>query len=112
MHVQARLLQLRRHRQQIDRHRLAHWINGGAAMTTDRDATSRSEEERQSDYMRGGKGRKDEVGGSGIYPASSPDAPGDAEIRSEGNLVGYGRSPRRHPDDERDSKKNQSWGSE
>jgi hypothetical protein len=32
----------------------------------------------QSDYMKGGKGRKDEVGRSGVYPASSPDAPGDA----------------------------------
>jgi hypothetical protein len=43
--------------------------------------------QRQSDYMKGGKGRKDEVGGSGIYPASSPDAPGDAEVRSEGELA-------------------------
>jgi hypothetical protein len=81
-------------------------------MTTDRDEASKSQQERQSEYMRGGKGRKDEVGKSGIYPASSPDAPADAEIRSEGNLVGYGRSPRRLPRDERDSNKNQSWGSE
>ena len=42
-----------------------------------------------NDYMRGGKGRKDEVGGSGIYPASVPDAPADAEVRTEGDLVGH-----------------------
>jgi hypothetical protein len=48
--------------------------------------TRESDDERERDYVRGGKGRKDEVGGSGIYPASSPDAPGDAEIRSEGDL--------------------------
>lgn len=41
----------------------------------------------RDEYMRGGKGRKDEVGRSGIYPASSPDAPGDAEVRSEADLV-------------------------
>jgi hypothetical protein len=50
-----------------------------------------SADEREREYVRGGKGRKDEVGGSGIYPASSPDAPGDAEIRSEGDL-GHHRS--------------------
>ena len=48
---------------------------------------SQSEQERQNEYMRGGKGRKDEVGGSGIYPASSTNAPGDAQLRSEGELV-------------------------
>lgn len=70
-------------------------------MTSDRDTTSRSEEERERDDTR------DE-----IYPSSSPDARSDAEIQSGANVVGYGRSPRRHPNDERDSKKNQSWGSE
>jgi hypothetical protein len=39
--------------------------------------------------MKGGKGRKDEVGRSGVYPASSPDAPGDAEIVTEGELGGH-----------------------
>ena len=48
----------------------------------------------QKEYMRGGKGRKDEVGKSGIYPASSPDAPGDAVIRSEAELVGHSTAPR------------------
>lgn len=33
-----------------------------------------SKRPRLDEYMKGGKGRRDEVGGSGIYPASSPDA--------------------------------------
>lgn len=57
----------------------------------------------QDEYMRGGKGRKDEVGGSGIYPASSPNAPGDAEVRSERDLVRH-KGPR--------PKTDQSAGSE
>ncbi|HEX9368099.1 MAG TPA: hypothetical protein VF921_15820, partial [Vicinamibacterales bacterium] len=47
----------------------------------------------QREYVTGGKGRRDEVGKSGIYPASSPDAPGDAVLRGEGELVGH-TSPR------------------
>jgi hypothetical protein len=53
-----------------------------------------------NDYMRGGKGRKDEVGGSGIYPASVPDAPADAELRGQGELVGHkgpGQKPAAEP---------------
>jgi len=47
------------------------------------------------DYMRGGKGRTDQVGGSGIYPASSPDAPGKAQVRTEAELVRHnGRPPK------------------
>jgi hypothetical protein len=38
------------------------------------------------DYVRGGKGRKDDVGRSGIYPASAPDAPADAEVRTPGEF--------------------------
>src|SRR5260221_734536 len=49
----------------------------------------------QREYVTGGKGRRDEVGKSGIYPASSPDAPGDAVLRGEGELVGH-TSPRTH----------------
>ena len=44
-------------------------------------------------HIQGGKGRKDEVGGSGIYPASSPDAPADAEIRTEAELARH-KGPR------------------
>ena len=40
-----------------------------------------------SEYMRGGRGRKDEVKGSGIYPALSPNAPADADVRNVGELV-------------------------
>jgi hypothetical protein len=49
------------------------------------------------DYVRGGKGRKDEVGRSGIYPASAPNAPADAEVRSPGEL---GRHANRSDDRE------------
>jgi hypothetical protein len=67
---------------------------------------TRESDERERDYVRGGKGRKDEVGGSGIYTASSPDAPGDAEIRSEGD-------PGHHPSVPDAFEKDQSWwGSE
>ena len=69
-----------------------------------------SEKTRSDDYMKGGKGRRDEVGGSGIYPASSPDAPDDAEIRSEGELAKHKGS---RPTSERDFKKSdRSSGSE
>ena len=58
-----------------------------------------SEHDAQSDYMRGGKGRKDEVGGSGIYPASSDNVPADAEIRSEAGLVGHKGAPDKPADE-------------
>ena len=38
------------------------------------------------EYMRRGKGREDEIGHAGIDPASAPDAPADAEIRSPGEI--------------------------
>jgi hypothetical protein len=41
----------------------------------------------QDEYVRGGKGRKDDVGHSGIYPASAPDAPTDAEVKTPGDFV-------------------------
>jgi hypothetical protein len=56
--------------------------------------SAKPESTESSEYMRGGKGRKDEVGGSGIYPASSPNAPGDAEIRGQGEL-GHPNTSRR-----------------
>jgi hypothetical protein len=40
----------------------------------------------EQQYVRGGKGRRDEVGHTGIYPASSPDAPGDAQVRGQEEL--------------------------
>jgi hypothetical protein len=64
------------------------------------------------EYMRGGKGRKDEVGGSGIYPASSPNAPGDAELRSEGELAAH-KGPRpKSTSEQKPIKSDQSSGSE
>jgi hypothetical protein len=45
-----------------------------------------SQETSEQEYVRGGKGRKDEVGRSGIYPASSPDAPENAEVRGQEDL--------------------------
>src|SRR5207237_10431717 len=75
----------------------------------DRETTST---DRQNEYMRGGKGRKDEVGKSGIYPASSPDAPANAEVRSEGELVSH-KGPQKTPTTEQASQKpEQSTGSE
>ncbi len=41
-----------------------------------------NEDKRESGEPGGGQGRVDEVGGSGVYPASSPEgASGDAEFR-------------------------------
>ena len=39
-----------------------------------------------AEYVRGGKGRRDEVGPTGIYPASSANAPANAEIRGQEEL--------------------------
>jgi hypothetical protein len=70
----------------------------------------------KDDYIRGGKGRRDEVGRSGIYPASLPDAPPDSAVRSEGELVSH-RSPHRPRTDRETeptdaSKEDQCLGSE
>jgi hypothetical protein len=62
-------------------------------------------------YIKGGKGRRDEVGRSGIYPGSSPNAPGDAEVRSEGELGGH-KGPRPKPGERTVIKSDQSSGSE
>ena len=39
-----------------------------------------------AEYVRGGKGRRDEVGPTGIYPASSANAPANAELRGQEEL--------------------------
>ena len=44
--------------------------------------TNQRDRDRPSEYMRGGKGRIDDVRGSKIYPSSSPNAPGGAEVRT------------------------------
>jgi threonine dehydratase len=40
----------------------------------------------EQDYVRRGKGQKDQVGPTGIYPASAADAPEDAEVRGQDEL--------------------------
>jgi YHS domain-containing protein len=44
-------------------------------------------------YMRGGKGRRDEVGPTGIYPAGSPDVPASAPVREPGEFVRHAGGP-------------------
>ena len=55
--------------------------------------TNQQKLDRSSEYMKGDKGRTDDVRGSGIYPASSPDAPSDAEVRTARDLVKH-RGPK------------------
>ena len=38
------------------------------------------------EYVKGGKGRKDDVRGSRIYPIDAPDAPANAEVVAAGEL--------------------------
>ncbi len=45
--------------------------------------TPEEEQKRESGWPGGGQGRVDEVGGSGVYPASGPYPSGDAEVRGE-----------------------------
>jgi hypothetical protein len=78
----------------------------------DQERDDRRSVQDRNEYVKRGKGRKDEVGGSGIYPASSPDAPADAEIRTESELVGH-KGPRQKPADDKGFKKSDhSSGSE
>jgi hypothetical protein len=55
--------------------------------TTDSERRTRdSGKTQRGEDVRAGKGRKDEVGRSGIYPATAPDAPSDAEVITPGEL--------------------------
>ena len=49
------------------------------------------------EYIKGGKGRKDDVRGSRIYPTSADDAPGDAEVRTVGDYVKHKGPMNKHP---------------
>ncbi|HEV7588375.1 MAG TPA: hypothetical protein VGO40_09700 [Longimicrobium sp.] len=51
-------------------------------MRTD-DESKDPQAKRESGEPGGGAGRRDEVGGSGVYPASAGHAPLDAEIRTQ-----------------------------
>ena len=73
-------------------------------MATQRGETKPSDKQCEQEYMRGGKGRKDEVGGSGIYPTSASNAPADAEVRSEADLVSH-KGPRQKPTNEQRARK-------
>jgi hypothetical protein len=80
-------------------------------MANEEQRDERSDATQASEYVKGGKGRKDEVGRSGIYPASAPDAPVDAEIRTEGELVAH-RGPRTAANEDNFKKTDESSGSE
>lgn len=51
-------------------------------MAEPRERTSDGDRD-ESGMPGGGAGRRDEVGGSGVYPASAGNAPADAEVRGQ-----------------------------
>jgi hypothetical protein len=61
-------------------------------MAKKRPAAKKPHDDRSNEYMRGGKGRTDDVRGSRIYPIDAPNAPANAEILGAGEL---GEGPRR-----------------
>jgi hypothetical protein len=64
------------------------------AMATNRSDTNQPKGDQQSDnYVNAGKGRTDDVRGSRVYPASSPDAPSTAEVRTARDFVKH-RGPK------------------
>jgi len=69
-------------------------------------ASRRSADKRQDEYMKGGKGRKDSVGRSGIYPASAQDAPADAVIRGQGE---FGHITSHHPPPQEQGDEGSDW---
>jgi hypothetical protein len=68
-------------------------LNKEDAMAGKGSDTNRRKVDSSSEYVKGGKGRTDDVRGSGIYPASSPDAPSDAEVRTVHDFVKH-RGPK------------------
>jgi hypothetical protein len=69
-------------------------------MTTERD-TSKRPEERDSEHIKDGSVRKDEIG-----------APGDTETGTNDEPPGYSGGRRRPLDDELDFDTYQNWGAE
>jgi hypothetical protein len=59
--------------------------------------SSKHADQDTDDYMKGGEGRKDDVRGSRIYPASADDAPTDAEVRTVGDYVKHKGPMNKHP---------------
>jgi hypothetical protein len=62
-----------------------------------RDRESNQSVPPSSEYVKGGKGRKDDVRGSRIYPASSPDAPVNADVRTVRDFVKHRSPESKHP---------------
>jgi hypothetical protein len=44
----------------------------------------------ESAYLRSGKGRTDDVRGSGVYPATAENTPADAVVRTPGEFTSHG----------------------
>jgi hypothetical protein len=68
-------------------------MNKEEAMAGKSSDTKQRKDDQSSEYVKGGKGRTDDVRGSGVYPASSPDAPSDAEVRTVHDFVKH-RGPK------------------
>lgn len=51
-----------------------------------REEWAEDDERRDSGLPGGGKGRRDEVGHTGVYPASGPLPPGDAPVQEQGTF--------------------------
>jgi hypothetical protein len=81
-------------------------------MPSKRRNAKQSQQDRQNEYMRGGKDQRDQIGGSGIYPASAPNAPAHAEIRSESELVRHQGPPQKPTEEQGFKKSDRSSGSE
>jgi hypothetical protein len=73
-------------------------MNKERPMTTKRDKSRLSDDEREREYVKGGK-------------RPEPDDPRDAEFGGESDFVDH-RGKRRFPNDELDFDTDQSWGSE
>lgn len=52
-------------------------------MARDRETNAQRDDDRESGLPGGGAGRRDEVRGSGVYPASAANAPEGAELRNQ-----------------------------
>lgn len=59
----------------------------------DRNPTDDPARKRDSGVPGGGAGRRDEVGGSGVYPASAGHAPDDAVVRTQAEWGQGDRGP-------------------
>jgi hypothetical protein len=70
-----------------------------------------AEQKRDSGQPGGGQGRIDEVGRTGVYPASGPLPSGEAEVRTPGSFV-HGQTDEQGRDVEGSSEVTTSIGNE